>query len=181
MTRPGRFIAVVGPSGVGKDSVMEALIAAHPDFHRVKRAITRPATAGGEDFESVTRDEFEARRAAGGFALWWTAHGLLYGIPASVCKTLALGVDVLANLSRAQLSQASEVFETLHVLHITARPEVLARRLAARGRETPDDIRARLARDVPLPDGLRVTRIDNGGQLDDSVRAALSALYPERV
>jgi len=177
----GRFIAVVGPSGVGKDSVMEALIAANPDFHRVRRAITRPAAAGGEDFEGVTPAEFDARRAAGGFALWWSAHGLLYGIPASVHKTLALGVDVLANLSRAQLAAAAGTFPTLHVLHITAEPEVLARRLAARGRETPEDIRARLSREVSLPDDLRVTQIDNGGRLDDSVQAALSALYPESV
>ena len=178
---PGRFIAVVGPSGVGKDSVMEALIAANPDFHRVRRVITRPAAAGGEDFEGVTPEAFEARRAAGEFALWWPAHGLLYGIPASVHRTLGLGVDVLANLSRAQLAAADATFVGLHVLHITAEPEVLARRLAARGRETPEDIRARLAREVPLPDGLRVTRIDNGGRLDDSVQAALSALYPESV
>lgn len=177
----GRFIAVVGPSGVGKDSVMEGMIAANPDFHRVRRAITRAAAAGGEDFESLTPLAFEERRDMGGFALWWSAHGLLYGIPASVNRTLALGVDVLANLSRAQLAAAAEVFPTLHVLHITAAPEVLARRLAARGRETPEDIRARLAREVPLPEGLRVTRIDNGGRLDDSVQAALAALYPERV
>ena len=177
----GRFIAVVGPSGVGKDSLMEALIASQPDFHRVRRVITRPRDAGGEDFEGVTREQFEARRDAGAFALWWAAHDMLYGIPASVHRTLGLGIDVLANLSRAQLPAAQRVFPTLHVLHVTAAPEVLAARLSARGRETPDQIRARLAREVPLPEGLPVTRIDNGGRLSDSVAAALSALYPERV
>ncbi len=177
----GRFIAVVGPSGVGKDSVMEALIAANPDFHRVRRVITRPSAAGGEDFEGVSREEFETRRDAGAFALWWPAHGLLYGIPSSVQKTLSLGIDVLANLSRAQLLAAAEVFPGLHVLHITAAPEILAQRLAARGRETPEDIRARLAREVALPEGLTVTEVDNGGRLSDSVDAALAALYPERV
>lgn len=176
----GRFIAVVGPSGVGKDSVMEALIAAQPDFHRVRRVITRPSAAGGENFEGVSRDEFETRRDAGAFALCWSAHGLFYGIPASVHRTLSLGVDVLANLSRAQLLAAAEVFPGLHVLHITAAPDVLARRLAARGRETPEDICARLAREVSLPEGLRVTEVDNGGRLQDSVEAALAALYPER-
>jgi len=177
----GRFIAVVGPSGVGKDSLIEALVAGHPDFHRVKRVITRPSAAGGEDFEGVSREEFDTRRAADGFALWWAAHGLHYGIPASVHRTLMLGIDVLANLSRAQLLAAAEVFPTLHVLHITAPAEVLAHRLALRGRETPDDIRARLAREVALPVGLSVTEVDNGGRLADSVKAALSALYPERV
>lgn len=178
---PGRFIAVVGPSGVGKDSVMEALIAAHPDFHRVRRVITRAPDAGGEDFDGVSREIFEQRRAAGSFALWWEAHGMLYGIPASVRRTLDLGVDALANLSRAQLQEAARVFPAFHVLHITASPEILAERLAARGRETPEAIRARLARQVPLPRDLPVTEIDNGGRLSDSVEAALAALYPERV
>lgn len=179
--RQGRFIAVVGPSGVGKDSLMEALIAAEPDFHRVKRVITRPSEAGGEVFEGVTREVFAVRRDAGEFALWWTAHGLLYGIPATVHRTLALGVDVLANLSRAQLDSAARAFPTMHVLHVTATPEVLARRLASRGRETPDQIRTRLAREVALPVGLRVTEIDNSGPLSTSVEEALCALYPERV
>ncbi|MFO7920141.1 MAG: phosphonate metabolism protein/1,5-bisphosphokinase (PRPP-forming) PhnN [Nioella sp.] len=179
--RPGRFIAVVGPSGVGKDSLMEALIAAEPDFHRVRRVITRPRDAGGEDFESVSRETFAARRDRGDFALWWEAHGLLYAIPASVHRTLALGIDALANLSRAQLEQAAAVFPAFHVLHVTAAPEVLAARLAARGRETADQVRARLARQVPLPKGLPVTEVDNGGRLADAVDAALSALYPDRV
>jgi ribose 1,5-bisphosphokinase len=179
MTR-GRFIAVVGPSGVGKDSVMEALAAAHPDLHRARRVITRAPDAGGEDFEGVSRADFAARCDAGDFALWWEAHGILYAIPASVRRTLALGEDVLANLSRKALVRASEVFDTLQVLHVTAAPEVLAGRLAARGRETPAEIRARLARQAPVPEGLPVIEIDNGGSLSDSVRAALAALYPER-
>lgn len=179
MTR-GRFIAVVGPSGVGKDSVIAALAAAHPGLHRVRRVITRAPDAGGEEFEGVSRADFAARRDAGDFALWWEAHEILYAIPASVRRPLALGEDVLANLSRKHLAEAARVFNTLHVLHVTAAPEVLAGRLAARGRETPADIRARLARQAPVPAGLPVTEIDNGGSLSDSVRAALAALYPER-
>lgn len=159
---------------------MEALVAAEPDFHRVRRVITRMPGAEGEDFEAVTRASFEARRDNGDFALWWEAHGMLYAIPASVHRTLAIGVDALANLSRAQLAQAAAVFPAFHVLHVTAAPEVLARRLAARGRETVEEVRARLARQVPLPTGLPVTVVDNGGRLADAVEQALAALYPEK-
>lgn len=176
----GRFVAVVGPSGAGKDSIIAALTASRPDLHRVRRVITRPTGASGEDFDRVSPAQFEARRDAGGFALWWAAHGLLYGIPVKVQDRLADGTDVLANLSRAQLLAASEVFPTLHILHITAPPDVLARRLALRGRETADDIRARLAREVALPEGLPVICVDDGGRLADSVAAALAALYPDR-
>jgi ribose 1,5-bisphosphokinase len=177
----GRFIAVVGPSGVGKDSVMEALVAAHPDLHRVRRVITRPATAGGEEFDGITPALFAARAAGGDFALHWRAHGLSYGIPREAHDVLTRGQDALANLSRGMLGQAARVFSRLHVLHITARPEVLADRLATRGRESRAGIARRLARPaVAFPPGLTVTEIDNSGRLDDAVAAARAALYPER-
>ena len=175
----GRFIAVVGPSGVGKDSVMEALIAAQPDFHRVRRVITRPSAAGGENFEGVSRDEFETRRDAGALPCAGPRMGVLRHPRLGAQNPVARGRCTGEPVAGAMLA-AAEVFPGLHVLHITAAPDVLARRLAARGRETPEDIRARLAREVSLPEGLRVTEVDNGGRLQDSVEAALAALYPER-
>ncbi|WP_284266169.1 phosphonate metabolism protein/1,5-bisphosphokinase (PRPP-forming) PhnN [Roseicyclus amphidinii] len=182
LARSGRFIAVVGPSGVGKDSVMEALCAKRPDLVRIRRVITRAEAAGGEDFEGITPALFAARAAGGDFALHWQAHGLFYGIPREAQKVLARGQDALANLSRGMLGRAARVFPELHVLHITARPEVLAERLAARGRESRAEIARRLARPaVAFPEGLRVTEIDNSGPLDRAVTAALAALYPERV
>ena len=57
----GRFIAIVGASGVGKDSVMAALAASDPRLRLVRRVITRPSAAGGEDFDGVTEDAFHAR------------------------------------------------------------------------------------------------------------------------
>lgn len=176
----GRFIAVVGPSGAGKDSVMGALARARPGLGLARRVITRPGTAGGEDFDGVDAAEFARRSSAGAFVLEWQAHGLRYAIPRSETARMAAGQDLLANLSRRVLTQAAAAFgRAFLVLEITAPPEVLARRLAARGRETPADIAARLdrARD-PLPPGLPVLRIDNGGTLDRAVAQALAALYP---
>jgi ribose 1,5-bisphosphokinase len=95
---------------------------------------------------------------------------------------LDTGRDALVNLSRGVLGKAARQFETFHVLHVTARPEVLAERLAARGRETPQEIARRLARpSPPFPAGLRVVEIDNSGRLEAAVEAAMAALYPERV
>jgi ribose 1,5-bisphosphokinase len=178
----GRLIAVVGPSGVGKDSLMEALCARRPDLHRVRRVITRAPEAGGEDYEAVSPALFAARAAGGDFALHWQAHGLSYGVPASVEGVLSTGRDALVNLSRGVLGKAAARFDTLHVLHVTARPEVLAERLSGRGRESAREIARRLARPAPpLPEGLRVTEIDNSGALETAVEAALAALYPARV
>ncbi len=175
----GRLIAVVGPSGVGKDSVMEALAAADPRFRIVRRVITRSAELGGEDFEGVTEGDFASRLAQGAFCLHWQAHGLSYGIPKETLDRAEAGTDQLVNLSRSVIGEAARVFPRVIVLRLSARPETLAKRLAGRGRERLDDIKARLARPgARLPDDVTVIDISNDGALADTVSQALAALKP---
>jgi ribose 1,5-bisphosphokinase len=175
----GRFIAVVGPSGVGKDSVMQAMAARDPRIVLARRMITRPSDAGGEDFDGLTVEEFHALHAADAFALSWEAHGLHYAIPATVDAYLQEGRDVLANLSRAVLIRAKDRFAQFEVINLTADRDVLAARLAARGRETTAQIAGRLDRATTgLPDGIAAVHLDNSGPLDQTVQIALDHLYP---
>ncbi|MFC3614430.1 phosphonate metabolism protein/1,5-bisphosphokinase (PRPP-forming) PhnN [Lutimaribacter marinistellae] len=179
---PAPVIAVVGPSGVGKDSVMAALAARDPRIRLVRRVITRRSEAGGEPFEGVSEEEFARRIAAGSFVLHWSAHGLRYGIPAAITDLRRDARAVLVNLSRSVLAEAEHAFGNFAVISLTARPELLAARLAARGREDEAQRTQRLSRAaLSLPDGLsRVIEIDNSGSLDDTVDAILSQLQPER-
>ncbi len=178
----GRLIAVVGPSGVGKDSVMAGMIAARPDMRLVRRTITRAPGLGGEDYDAVTPEAFDAAAQDGAFCVHWTAHGLSYGIPSDVLTDVQRGKDCLANFSRSALEQANAIFPNLTVLNITASPATLARRLAGRGRETEAEIAARLAQaDKCLPAKLDVVTIANDGALEDTVKMALAALQPARV
>jgi ribose 1,5-bisphosphokinase len=139
--------------------------------------ITRPEVAGGEPFEGVSAATFAARQAAGEFALHWEAHGLHYGVPP--VPGAAQGKTVIFNASRAVLAQAARAFPGLQVIEITARPEVLAERLMARGRESRADILRRLSRQVPpLPADLTVQRVDNSGALGAGVAALVALLQP---
>jgi ribose 1,5-bisphosphokinase len=177
----GRMIAVVGPSGAGKDSLIAGAIAARPDLVWAKRVITRPSAAGGEPYDGVTQAEFAARKASGQFVLDWHAHGLSYGIPASVLADLAAGRDVIFNGSRAELAAASRQFPDLIVVLITASTAILAQRLAARGREAEADIAVRLARATfELPPGIVVQVVENEGSISQGVARFLAAIQPAR-
>lgn len=172
------LIAVVGPSGAGKDTLMDgarAALAADQRFRFVRRCITRPAEAGGEAHEALTLEAFTVRRAQGGFALWWEAHGLLYGIPRDIEGDLAAGRVAVANLSRHALADAAGRYP-LRVLLITAPVALRAARLAARGREAAADIVARLSREAELPAGLDVETVSNDADVEAGVARVLDAL-----
>jgi len=177
----GRLFAVVGPSGAGKDTLLAAACAVHPDLVLVRRVITRPADAGGEDFEGVSLAEFGRRDAAGDFALTWNAHGLRYGIPRAALAGLAQGRPVVFNGSRAALPQARTAFPALIVVLVTAPDAVLSARLAQRGREEPADILARLQRArFALPPGISARVVVNDATPAEGLSRFLDALQPDR-
>lgn len=176
-------IAVVGPSGVGKDSVMQALAAHDPGFVIARRVITRESDPGGEDHIPVSESAFARMQADGAFALNWQAHGLSYGIPTAIDDWRRDARAVLVNLSRSALIEAQARLDPFFVLSLTADPTLLAQRLQMRGREDADDRARRLGRAaVALPAGLdRVLEVDNSGPLEDTVAAILAGLQPESV
>ncbi|WP_299989456.1 phosphonate metabolism protein/1,5-bisphosphokinase (PRPP-forming) PhnN [uncultured Ruegeria sp.] len=175
----GRLIAVVGPSGVGKDSVMAGIYDALPHMHVVRRVITRAPGLAGEDYDAVSVSRFEEMARAGAFALHWGAHGLFYGVPADVETRLGEGTDCLTNLSRSALAEAAGIFPRFTVLNITAKAETLALRLASRARETEEEIAKRLTQvDKPLPEGLDVIHLSNDGPLADTITRATLLLQP---
>lgn len=174
------MVVVVGPSGAGKDTLM-AYAAQHfanrEDVVFVRRVITRDGAAGGEDHDAVSEETFEMLENTGRFAVSWGAHGLRYGIPAETKAAVDRGQLVVANGSRSALSRFKAVYPSLFVINVTASPDVLAARLAARGRETKADILRRLERSsLAVAGDYRVMTIDNSGSLETSGQAMVEAL-----
>jgi ribose 1,5-bisphosphokinase len=185
---PGRLIYLMGPSGAGKDSLIDA---SREPLHRlgcdvVRRVITRSAESLGEDALGVSQAEFERLGQQGGFALHWRANGLDYGIPVQIDEWLDLGRNVLVNGSREHLTEARRRYPTLLPILLTVESEVLRQRLVRRGRENAEEIEARLRRnDLFLAsassDATPVMHLDNSGELAVTVEHFLGLLVQEGV
>lgn len=175
---PGVLFAVVGPSGVGKDSVIgfaRHALAGEPRVLFVRRVISRPAHEASEDHEPVTATAFARRAASGEFAVTWQAHGLSYGLPMAALSHVEAGGIAVANASRKALDVVFERFPRVQVVEIVAAPQVIADRLAARGRESDGQIAARLERSVPAYRGAeQAVMIDNSGPLERAGKALVA-------
>jgi len=145
---PGTLLLVVGPSGAGKDTLIDLARARFAGDGRVlfaRRLVTRPPGAG-EAHGTLSDAAFETLRAQGRFPLHWRAHGLSYALGPEVAEVIAAGGVVVANGSRATLPEARARFARVRVVEVTVPVAVRAARLAARGRESAADIEERLLR-----------------------------------
>ncbi len=181
---PGRLIYLMGPSGAGKDSLIDAARATlqKNQVEIAQRIITRSAEAKGEKAVGVSVERFEQLCAEGAFALHWRANDLAYGIPVEIDAWLASGRAVLINGSRAHLPKARERYPDLLAILITVEPRVLRQRLLARGRESLEDIERRLARSPQLSlHDPAIHLLDNSTSLEDAQRRLLDLLREQGV
>ena len=172
------LVLIVGPSGVGKDALLSVARDAFANDHRfrfVRRVITQPPGIVGEDYDSMTPQEFELARESGAFALSWRANGLHYGVPSDISLDLANGKIVVVNVSRALVADAAARFP-VRVIEIRAPADVIARRLAALGRKDAVDVARRLARQIELPLPVEREIVNNDATIAEGARRFVAAL-----
>ena len=160
----GTFVAVVGSSGVGKDSLLDYARDRldDPALVFVRRAVTRPA-GPGEDHDPVDPAAFDPAA----YAVAWRAHGLAYGLPARIDDDVRAGRVVVANVSRAVLGELAARYP-LRVVRVSVSPEVRAARMRARGREDAAGIAERIERPDPAPGTASDLELLNDGPLPEA-------------
>jgi ribose 1,5-bisphosphokinase len=172
-------VLVVGPSGAGKDTLLNAARAVCVDDGNicfVRRGVTRQASAA-EDHASFSEAEFAEALADGAFSFWWEAHGLKYGVPVSIEAHLAAGLTVVCNVSRATVADLRERYPRCCVVVITAPEDMRRARLAARERASDGDPAKRATRAAPGVEELRPALvIDNTGTIEEGATALLAFL-----
>jgi ribose 1,5-bisphosphokinase len=175
---PGRLVLVVGPSGAGKDTLLGLARAACANDDRIvfpRRVVTREASSF-EDNEQMSLDAFQQARSRGDFAVHWEAHGHCYALPRAIDDELRAGRTVVANVSRTVLDAMRRAYADVVVVSITAPPEILAERLAARARSSDGRIESRLRRDVESGAAAPDITISNVGDVAHHARELMRVI-----
>jgi ribose 1,5-bisphosphokinase len=165
---PGRLVLVVGPSGAGKDTLLRLAQAACTDDQNVvfpRRVVTRESSAA-EDNIAMSPDEFRRGIDHGDFAVHWEAHGHSYALPLDINDDIRAGRAVVVNVSRTVIAALRQAYANVVVVAITAPPDVLAQRLAARARHSDGNIADRLSRGVEDVSAQADVTILNAGSAD---------------
>jgi ribose 1,5-bisphosphokinase len=172
---------LVGPSGVGKDSVLRRLkthfysdtqpLVAH-------RYITRPSRQQDENHIELSEFDFQRRSESGLFLFEWNSHGYRYAVGREIKKWLKSGNSVIVNGSREYLAQARQCYKDLIPVWMHVSEDVLRERLLQRGRESTEEIETRLKRNRELAtlkpkDGVY---IDNNQTVEDTIGQLLSLM-----
>ncbi len=148
--RPGILLVLSGPSGVGKNTVLNALIAQNPQVRYSISATTRPPRSGevhGRHYFFLTEEEFTRRVAAGEFLEWAEFCGHRYGTPRPfVEESLDAGFHVVLDIDvqgarRVREAQPSAVL----VFLLPPSWEVLEARIRSRGTDAEEAICRRLS------------------------------------
>jgi ribose 1,5-bisphosphokinase len=173
---PGRLVLVVGPSGAGKDTLINlARTASALDTGIVfpRRVVTRAASYA-EDNVQVSPDAFAQAAARGDLAMHWEAHGHCYGLPRGIEDDIRAGRTVVINVSRTVIDESRRAYAEVLVVLVTAPADVLAARLATRSRDSDGPIEQRLRRAVD--DAAPDATIVNVGEASDHARSLMEII-----
>lgn len=177
---PGILFFVVGPSGVGKSSLLAWVRSRLPvggDTLFARRTITRGA-APGEGHEPIDRVQFEAEAATGGFSLAWEANDFCYGVRAGMEADLQAGHRVVVDGSRGYVPTLLQRFPEARVIWVTASNDAIRNRLETRQREAGAALLQRLdrAQQFSPPAGPATLRINNCGPIEVAGAALLALI-----
>jgi guanylate kinase len=146
----GRLIVLTGPSGVGKGTLLKALLARHPELYLSISATTRLPRAGevdGVHYYFYTRDRFEATIAAGALLEWAEFAGNYYGTPIKPVQTqIDQGNSMILEIELAGARQVAKIFPTaVRIFILPPDLATLESRIRDRGTDAPEAIEQRLA------------------------------------
>ncbi len=186
-TSPPLLVVLSGPSGVGKDTLLQKLQEYGYEFCFVVTMTTRPPRPNevhGKDYLFVNKDEFARLMMMDEFLEHSVVYGDYKGIPKDqVRKALASGKDVLMRIDVQGAAKVHKIVPNAVTIFLTTETEgELVSRLSERKTETSDGLAIRIAttrEEMKRLDEFDYVVINREGQQDDAVKQILSIITAE--
>lgn len=181
------LIVVSGPSGVGKDSVVQRMKELGLPFHFVVTANTRPKRDNevhGKDYFFVSKDEFARMIEGNDLIEYAVVYGDYKGIPKQqVREALASGKDVVMRLDVQGAETVRKLApEALLIFLTTESEEELVERLKARKTETKEELALRIAtarKELERVESFDYVVINHENKLDETVKSVEAIIDAE--
>jgi guanylate kinase len=144
----GRLVVISGPSGVGKSSIIDAIVESTASIFSVSATTRdpRPGEVDGVDYHFVSKDQFIEARDSGRVLEWAEYGGNLYGtLRDPVVEALDAGTNVILDIENEGAKQVRAAYPAATLIFITP-PDLdeLEKRLRGRGDTSPRDVERRL-------------------------------------
>ena len=181
------LIVVSGPSGAGKDTVVQRMQERGLPFHFVVTATTRPRRPGethGKDYWFVSKEDFARMIEQNELIEYALVYGDYKGIPrAQVREALASGKDVVMRLDVQGAETIRRLVPDALLIFITTDSEdELVKRLKTRDTETPDALAIRIAtarRELKRVEAFDYVIVNHDFRLDDAVDTVQAIIKAE--
>jgi len=182
------LIVISGPSGVGKDAVLQALKSQQYPFYFVVTATTRarrPSETEGRDYHFVSVGEFAEMIEHGELLEYAVVYGDYKGIPRKhVRAALASGYDVIMRIDVQGAATIRSKVPNAVTIFLTAENEAeLVRRLETRKTEDPGQLKMRIVTaraELRRAHEFDYVVVNRENQLDDTVRQLLAIITAEK-
>jgi guanylate kinase len=196
MTDPSEFnpnqiepllVVISGPSGVGKDTVIQRMKERELPFHFVVTATTRPARPDevhGVDYFFLSSDEFARMIETDELLEYAIVYNDYKGIPKEqVCQAFASGKDVLMRIDVQGAATIREISPEAVLVFLTTQNETeLVNRLKARKSETPEGLNLRIAtarKELKRIKEFDYVVVNRDDKLDETVDKILAIIQAE--
>ena len=183
------LIVISGPSGVGKDSVVQRMMERGMPFHFVVTATTREkreAEVHGKDYWFLSKDEFARMIEHNELIEYAIVYGDYKGIPkAQVREALESGKDVVMRVDVQGAETVRKLAPGALLIFITCESEdELERRLRERKTETADSLSLRIAtarKELQRIEAFDYVIVNHDFHLDDTVNKVRSIIEAEHL
>jgi guanylate kinase len=185
---PPLLVVISGPSGVGKDSILNRMRELKVPFHFVVTATSRdirPGEREGFDYHFVGREGFERLIRDNELIEWAEVYGDYKGVPKfEVRQALASGEDVVLRIDVQGAATIRRLApEALLIFVAPGNFEELRTRLITRNTDAPDDIERRLAvvrKELEAIQYFDYVVINQDDHLDDAVNQIRAIVQAEK-